>query len=229
MNLFYAPEISLYPFLSGEESFHAVKVLRVKEGEKIHITDGLGNLFLAEISDANSKQCQVQILETLPQQNSSPNKLHIAIAPTKNIDRFEYFVEKATEIGIAQITPLLCRFSERKILNVERLNKIIVSAAKQSLKTLFPVINQLTKFDDLVSKTSESQRFIAHCYEGEKLLLKNAFAHNSDAIVLIGPEGDFSTAELELAIRNGFSPVSLGDSRLRTETAGIVACVMANL
>jgi 16S rRNA (uracil1498-N3)-methyltransferase len=154
---------------------------------------------------------------------------HIAIAPTKNIERLEWFLEKATEIGIKEITPVLCEHSERKIINMERLEKIIVSAMKQSLKTYIPVLNPLTRFTDFVSKPFNGQKFIAHCTEGIRSELIHSYVKQSESLILIGPEGDFSPKEIEFAKSNGFIEISLGKSRLRTETAGIVACHTINL
>ena len=151
-------------------------------------------------------------------------KLHIAIAPTKNIERFEWFIEKATEIGIDEITPIVCRFSERKIIKPERLERIINSAAKQSVKAFFPTLNPLCTFDELLQQSHAKGKFIAHCYDGDKKLLKKAIAGCDDMLILIGPEGDFSKDEIEKATHAGYKQVTLGDSRLRTETAGIMAC-----
>jgi 16S rRNA (uracil1498-N3)-methyltransferase len=160
--------------------------------------------------------------------NTRDYHLHLVVAPTKNIERFEWLVEKATEIGVDSITPLVCRFSERKILKPERLEKIIVSAAKQSLKFHFPQLQPLTKFEDFIksfeNNATAAQKFIAHCYEGEKPLLKNLCQPHIDIVILIGPEGDFSREEVEMAEKHGFMAISLGSSRLRTETAGVVAC-----
>lgn len=224
MNLFYCPTISTATVLSEEESQHAVKVLRLTVGNEIEIVDGVGGYYKALITNPHPKHCLFEIKETLKEFGKRDYKLHIAIAPTKNIERLEWFIEKATEIGIDEITPIICRFSERKIIKEERLEKIIVSAAKQSLKAYFPKLNPLCTFDEFLKKYQGSQKFIAHCYNNDKILLKNAIEKGSDAIILIGPEGDFSKEEVEKAISTGFSPISLGESRLRTETAGLVAC-----
>ena len=154
-----------------------------------------------------------------------PYHLHIAIAPTKNMDRLEWFVEKATEIGISEITPLLCRYSERKVVKLERINKIIVSAMKQSKKSLLPQLNEMISFNDFIKKCEGHDNcFIAHCYNQNKQSLSQLYLKGNDATIVIGPEGDFSEEEVESALKNGFSPITLGESRLRTETAGIVAC-----
>ena len=223
MALFYVPNIALN-VLPEVESQHAVKVLRLQNGDKITLVDGTGGYYEARITNPHPKHCGFVIIETKPEFGKRDFKLHIAIAPTKNIERLEWFIEKATEIGIDEITPIICRFSERKIVKEERLEKISVSAAKQSLKTYFPKVNPLFTFDDLLKNHHASQKFIAHCYEQDKRLLQTEIKKSKDILILIGPEGDFSVEEVEKAIAGGFVPVSLGDSRLRTETAGVVAC-----
>jgi len=222
--LFYAPNLLQENILPEEESQHAVKVLRLRAGDNVEIVDGKGTVCNARIINPHAKHCEFEIISQ--RITDQPNyNLHIAIAPTKNIERLEWFVEKVTEIGVGTITPIICRFSERKILKSERLEKIIVSASKQSLKTHFPVLQPLCSFEELIKATSNiAQRFIAHCYEQDKLLLKDLCKPTMDTLILIGPEGDFSLEEVEKAISAGFQPVSLGNSRLRTETAGIVAC-----
>jgi 16S rRNA (uracil1498-N3)-methyltransferase len=223
MALFYVPNIALN-VLPEEESQHAVKVLRLQNGDKITLVDGVGGYYEARITNPHPKHCGFEILETKLEFGKRNYKLHIAIAPTKNIERLEWFIEKATEIGIDQITPIICRFSERKIVKEERLEKIIVSAAKQSLKAYFPKLNPLCTFDELIKNHQADQKFIAHCYEQDKRLLQTEIKKSEDVLILIGPEGDFSPEEVEKAIAGGLVPVSLGESRLRTETAGIVAC-----
>ncbi len=223
MALFYVPNIAL-SVLPEEESQHAVKVLRLQNGDKITLVDGVGGYYEARITNPHPKHCGFEIIETKPEFGKRDYKLHIAIAPTKNIERLEWFIEKATEIGIDEITPIICRFSERKIVKEERLEKIIVSAAKQSLKAYFPQLNPLCTFDELMKNHQADQKFIAHCYEQDKRLLQTEIKKSTDVLILIGPEGDFSLEEVEKAIAGGFVPVSLGDSRLRTETAGVVAC-----
>lgn len=224
MALFYVPNLSAGHVLPEEESQHAVKVLRMQVGDVILLVDGVGGFYKAVILNPHPKHCEFEIKETILEAGKRNYKVHIAIAPTKNIERLEWFIEKATEIGIDQITPIICRFSERKIIKAERLEKIIVSAAKQSLKAYFPVLNPLCTFDELISKRKASQKFIAHCYEEDKKLLQNEIKKSSDVLILIGPEGDFSKEEVQSAILHDFIPVSLGESRLRTETAGVVAC-----
>lgn len=230
MQLFYIPEvIGPQITLSPEESKHAIKVLRLSVADMVQIVDGKGGLFTAEISDATSKKCTLKILDSKTGFGKKKFHLHIAIAPTKNIDRFEWFLEKCTEIGIDEITPLLTEHSERKVLKPERLEKILVSAMKQSLKAYLPKLNDLTRFSNFVSKSQKSQKFIAHCYENTKPHLKTEILPAEDVLVLIGPEGDFSPEEVKLAKTNGYHEISLGNARLRTETAGIVACHIANI
>ena len=224
MALFYVPNLAAVHVLPEEESQHAVKVLRLQAGDGITVVDGVGGFYNASIINPHPKHCTFEITETVLEFGKRDYKLHIAIAPTKNIERLEWFIEKATEIGIDEITPVICRFSERKIVKEERLEKIIVSAAKQSLKAYFPKLNSLCTFDELLKNHQTSQKFIAHCYEEDKKLLQTEIQKSSDVLILIGPEGDFSKEEVQRAISLGFVPVSLGNSRLRTETAGVVAC-----
>ena len=228
MNLFYAPDILQTLTLPEEESQHCAKVLRMKAGERIHIIDGVGGLYEAEILEAHPKRTQVAILSEQHEYGRRPFRLHLAVAPTKNIDRFEWFVEKATEIGFDELTPLCCRYSERKIIKPERIEKILVSAAKQSLKAYVPRLNPMTTFKDFINNSSSltphSSLFIAHCYDQPKQHLLHVCPPASDVVVMVGPEGDFSEEEVELALRNSFQAITLGESRLRTETAGVVAC-----
>lgn len=229
MHVFYTPDIQIQPELPAEEAAHAVRVLRLQSGDEVMLTDGKGNFYRAEIGIATSKRCLVNILETLPQEPLWTGHLHIAMAPTKNMDRTEWFAEKATEIGFDELTFLNCRFSERKVIKTERIAKILVSALKQSLKARLPRLNEMTDFDKFIAQPFSGQKFIAHCYEGEKPLLKDIVHRGEDALVLIGPEGDFSEEEVERATAHGFVPISLGRSRLRTETAALVACHILNL
>lgn len=232
MNLFYSPNLQSNNVLPEEESAHAIKVLRLKSGDEIEIIDGQGLFCKAKITLAHPKHCEFQVVEKIINKKLRNNNLHIAIAPTKNIDRFEWFVEKATEIGIDKITPLLCRFSERKTLRLERLEKIIVAACKQSQQFYFPKIEELTNFEFFLQQTGNNkklQKFIAHCYQAEKPLLKNVCLPAKDTLILIGAEGDFSSEEVALAQKYGYIAVSLGGSRLRTETAGVIACATFEL
>lgn len=226
MQLFYSPNItencSQYTF-SKEESKHIVKVLRKKEGSTLHITNGNGFLFTGEVIVADMKNCLIEI--TSKEQKSKHNyHLHIAIAPTKMNDRMEWFLEKAVEIGIDEVTPIICDNSERKIIKPERFEKIIQSAMKQSLQTHLPKLNECISFKTFINQAFSGQTFIAHCEEQEKRELQNELSKNQQQTILIGPEGDFSTAEIKIALEKQFKPVSLGSTRLRTETAGIVAC-----
>ncbi len=210
--------------LPEDEAQHAVKVLRLQSGDAVELVDGVGGFYNAIITNPHHKRCEIEITNCQTDYEKRDFYLHIAIAPTKNIERLEWFVEKCTEIGIDEITPVLCRFSERKILKEERLEKIMVSAMKQSKKAYLPKLNPLQSFEKLVKQNFSDKKYIAHCYEGEKNLLQNLYKKGGSALILIGPEGDFSLEEVESAIQNGFQPVSLGKSRLRTETAGVVAC-----
>jgi len=228
MHLFYAPEILTLPFLPPDESLHAVKVLRLAAGSEIGILDGEGGFFRARISFLNQKKCAVEIIECLPETGKRNYYLHIAISPVKNIDRVEWFVEKAVEIGIDEITPVFCRFSERKNINTERLQKIVVSACKQSQKAKFPKINPPVNFSDFINQNTDTQKFIAHCYETEKRYLGDVLKVQEKTVIMIGPEGDFSEDEVKAAIDKGFAPVSLGESRLRSETAGVFVAAIAN-
>ena len=229
MQIFYTPDIAIKPELPEEEAGHCIRVLRLGEGDEIVLTDGQGSFYKAAISRAHPKHCEVTLLESWKQPDLWNFNLHIAIAPTKNMDRMEWFVEKATEIGFDELTFLNCRFSERKVIKTERISKILVSAIKQSLKARLPQLNEMTDFNKFITQPFPGQKFIAHCYEGEKPLLKDMVHPEEDALVLIGPEGDFSEEEVRKATENDFIPISLGKSRLRTETAALVACHILNL
>jgi len=205
------------------ESKHIVRVLRKKEGDTIYITNGFGQLFTSEVLIANDKKCLVKILKTKTFKKPWNYYLHIAIAPTKLNDRYEWFLEKATEIGIDEITPIICDHSERKVLKKDRMEKIIHAAAKQSLKYHFPKFNEPRSFKEFIQSNFTGQLFVAHCEETDKKSLKSKIKSNQDITILIGPEGDFSTKEIEQSLLHNFIPVSLGESRLRTETAGVVA------
>ena len=228
MHVFYTPDIQKSLELPEEEAQHCVRVLRLNAGDEITLTDGNGNFYRAEITAATNKRCLVKILETIPQEPLWSGHLHIAMAPTKNMDRNEWFAEKATEIGFDELTFLNCRFSERKVIKMERIEKIVISAIKQSLKARLPKLNEMTDFDKFITQEFTGQKFIAHRYEGENPLLKNILKPKEDALVLIGPEGDFSEEEVTKAIEKGFQPISLGKSRLRTETAALVATMVVN-
>lgn len=229
MQLFYAPDISRKPELPEEESRHATRVLRLSEGDMITVTDGKGFFYRAAISAISGKRTLLTIQETIPQEKLWKGHIHIGMAPTKNMDRTEWLTEKATEIGFDELSFLLCRFSERKVIKTERVHKIAVSAMKQSLKARLPDIHEMIGFGKFIKQKFPEQKFIAHCYEGDKPLLKDVIQPGKDAVILIGPEGDFSEEEVRLAIENGFRPVSLGKSRLRTETAALVATHILNI
>ena len=231
MYLFYAPNIAVEPILPEEESNHCVQVLRRTAGDAVQVTDGVGNLYHCIITNPHRKHCELRIESVETPAPLHEGYVHICLAPTKNIDRTEWAIEKCVEMGADEITPLLCEHSERKTINYERLQKILVSAAKQSLKTRFPKLNPLTKMTDL---HIEGDKFIAHCIEGykatdDKRALKDKVLRTHPTTILIGPEGDFSPSEVEWALTNGYVPISLGAARLRTETAAIVACHTAIL
>ncbi|WP_046755497.1 16S rRNA (uracil(1498)-N(3))-methyltransferase [Kordia jejudonensis] len=226
MQLFFTPELTPetknYTF-SKEESKHIVRVLRKKEADILTITNGKGAIFSAKITIADQKNCMVTI-QSVEFQKPKSYKLHLAVAPTKMNDRYEWFLEKATEIGIDTITPIICDRSERKVIKVERFEKIIQSATKQSLSAYIPTLKPAISFANFIATHQNEQMFIAHCEEDNKQSLKQALQPQKDVTILIGPEGDFSQKEIELALQNNYIPVTLGDTRLRTETAAIVAC-----
>lgn len=225
MHIFYTPDLSGNSYTLDEtESKHCVRVLRLEQGDEIILVDGRGGMFTAEIVEANPKRCAVKVIKSEVNSGQRNFSVHIAIAPTKNIERIEWFLEKATEIGIDRITPLLCRFSERKEIKNDRMDKVMISAMKQSLKARLPQLDSLTKFNDFIAQPFNGQKFIAHCDDQHRDLLKKMIAPQQKYLILIGPEGDFSAEEIEKALQAGFQPVSLGESRLRTETAGVVAC-----
>ena len=226
MQLFYNPTINKDQtsfVFDKEESKHIVKVLRKKENDILHVTNGLGFLFVTEITIASDNKCTVKIV-SYEQQEAPKYHLHVAVAPTKMNERYEWFLEKATEIGIQEITPIICEHSERKIIKTDRFQKILESAMKQSLHYYLPKLNEPIAFKDFVKTPKSGQLFIAHCEETSKKSLKSELKTTEDVIILIGPEGDFSVKEIQLAIDNNFIPVSLGSKRLRTETAALVAC-----
>ncbi|QXP58615.1 16S rRNA (uracil(1498)-N(3))-methyltransferase [Olleya sp. HaHaR_3_96] len=226
MQLFYNPDIDanteqfIFP---KDESRHIVKVLRKQTGDLLYITNGKGYLFKAELVIADQKKCVITILDTTLQEPLN-YKLHLAVAPTKMNDRYEWFLEKATEIGITSITPIICDHSERKVVKLERFEKIIQSAMKQSLNCYYPIINQPISFKEYCNQEFLGDLYIAHCEKTDKKTLKSQISSTNEITILIGPEGDFSVKEIEIAIKNKFIPVTLGNTRLRTETAAIVAC-----
>ena len=205
------------------ESRHIVRVLRKKENDTLYITNGKGFLFDAKITIASDKKCIAEIISFKQKQKPWNYYLHVAIAPTKNNDRLEWFLEKATEIGIDEITPIICQNSERRVVKIERFEKIIQSAMKQSLKFTLPKLNPPIKFNEFINQDFEGKVYIAHCENTHKKLLRNILAPTKKTTILIGPEGDFSLNEIQKALHNNYLPISLGESRLRTETAGLVA------
>ena len=225
---FYQPDIELGE-LTKEDTQHAVRVLRMKEGDKLWLMDGRGVFYRAEISAASNHKCAYHILETLPQERTWLGHLHIAMAPTKLNDRTEWMAEKATEVGVDEFSFLDCQFSERRNLKTERIDKIVVSAMKQSHKAWKPVVNDMLSFTQFVKEERKGQKYICHCYEGERPNLFDVLKKEEDATVMIGPEGDFSIEEVRLAESLGWKSVSLGKSRLRTETAALMAVTMMQL
>ncbi|APG59521.1 16S rRNA (uracil(1498)-N(3))-methyltransferase [Christiangramia salexigens] len=227
MQLFYNPEISKddkQVIFQKDESRHIVKVLRKNEGDLVNITNGKGLLFKAEIIRADIKQCLAKVIE-VENQPPPPYYLHMIVAPTKMNDRFEWFLEKAMEIGVHEITPVICEHSERKVVKLNRFERVLQSAMKQSLHYRMPQLNEPVNFSEFSEKGFEGLKFIAHCEDGmEKYYLQHKLEPKKQVNILIGPEGDFSSKEISTALKNDWIPVSLGDSRLRTETAAIVAC-----
>jgi len=228
MALFYTPEILQNQYMSEEESIHCVRVLRMQAGEEIGLIDGKGNFYKAVITEAHPKHCRVDILETYTD-TAGPFYAHIAICPTKNPERVEWFIEKATEVGIGGFAFIRSHFSERKTVKTERIDRIIVSALKQSVKALKPALQELTDFDKYIRQPFDGQKYICHCNPGPKQLLNTVCKGDGPVLVLIGPEGDFSAEEVALAEAFGFISVSLGNTRLRTETAAFVAAHIVQL
>lgn len=231
MHIFYTPHLrgehTSYS-LSEEESKHCIKVLRLTKGAEVVLVDGCGGWFNAEVVEPHPNKTVLKILSLTPSFGRRNHRLHLAVAPTKNIERFEWFLEKATEIGIDEITPILCEHSERKVVKIERLNKRITAAMKQSLKAYHPRLNPILSMDSFIKQSHQGQRFIAHCMEGDKYLLSEVLTPHSSYTLLIGPEGDFSPVEVDRALRSGFIPIGLGKSRLRTETAALASCFEVN-
>ena len=234
VRFFYVPDAAQANELPEEEAQHAVRVLRMEMGDEMMLMDGQGTFYRAEVAETTKKRCLYNIKEVLPQQRQWPGHLHLAMAPTKNMDRTEWLAEKATEIGMDELTFLRCKFSERTVIKTERIDKILIAATKQSHKAWKPVLNDMVDFRRFVESVSDvKHKFICHCYDepdlGVKRLLKDCLVKGEDALVLVGPEGDFSVDEVRLAEAAGFQSVSLGESRLRTETAALVAVHMMNL
>ncbi len=228
MQLFYAPNITPPHYtLEEEESKHCIRVLRMVVGDTLHITDGRGNLFCCRIIEANAKRCAVEVIETTSNYDCLPYSLTMAVAPTKSIERFEWFLEKATEIGVSEIVSLLSDHSERKSIKFEREQKVITSAMKQSLKAFHPTLRDMTPFMSLIAEPFDGHKFIAHCAEpisaSGKPHLADVVERGGATLILIGAEGDFSPREIEAAVAQGFVEISLGTQRLRTETAAVAS------
>ncbi|MAW21782.1 MAG: 16S rRNA (uracil(1498)-N(3))-methyltransferase [Flavobacteriales bacterium] len=228
MQLFYTNSTENYFTLNPEESKHVTKVLRKKKGDRLNFTDGKGNLLMAEILISDIRKTTVEVIKKEKKIKQHKYYLHVAIAPTKNMDRFEWFLEKACELGIDEITPIICSHSERKIIKADRCNRILLSAMKQSLKFHKPKLNNTISIENLLRNDFQGNKYIAHCKEAEKIELKNQKTENR-TLILIGPEGDFSDNEIAIAIEKKFKAISLGTSRLRTETAGIAAVHTINI
>ncbi len=240
IRFFYAPGLPECEELPADEAAHCLRVLRLQSGDEIRLTDGRGNFYRAEITTVSGKRCLFSVKECMPHAREWNGVLRLAVAPTKNMDRMEWLAEKATEIGFDELTFLDCRYSERKVVKTERIEKILISAMKQSHKAFKPRLGEMEDFRRFVTRPFTGQKFIAHCYDeadivgagkdaaekcmdGGKPFLLSEMDARADALVLVGPEGDFSVDEVRLALANGFRSISLGRSRLRTETAALVA------
>ncbi|WP_432712345.1 16S rRNA (uracil(1498)-N(3))-methyltransferase [Pedobacter sp.] len=230
MHVFYTPDLETEDYtLNEEESRHCNKVLRLVAGNHVFLVDGKGGFYEAEITSSGKKHVTLHVIKAQQEYHKRNHHIHIAVAPTKNIDRLEWFLEKATEIGIDEITPLICERSERKIIKEDRLFKVITSAVKQSLQAYHPVLNPATSLTDFLKLPHEGTNLIAHCEDGQpRKSIKEMIVPQQRYLILIGPEGDFSPNEIALALAKGFLPVTLGENRLRTETAALAACFELN-
>lgn len=229
MHVFYTPDISNeFYSLNEEESKHCSKVLRLTTGDVVHLIDGIGGLYEAKIIGLDKKHVNLQVISAKHEFGKRNHQLHVAIAPTKNIDRLEWFLEKATEIGIDEITPIICDRSERKIVKEERLEKVVTAAVKQSLTAYHPKVNAAVDFSDFIKSAVANQKYIAHCLPDGKPYLSQVLEKHQSYLILIGPEGDFSPSEIDMALQNGYKAVTLGSTRLRTETAALAACFEVN-
>lgn len=232
---FFVPNAAAETELPLEEAMHALRVLRIKSGDEILLMDGEGSFYRAEVTLAATKRCLYEIRETMPQERAWNGHIQLAIAPTKMVDRMEWMAEKATEVGFDELAFLNCKFSERKVMRTVRLDKIIVSAVKQSHKAWKPIVDQMVSFKDFIDAPRKGRKFICHCYEEVERkdyfteLGKSFSDDDADVTVLVGPEGDFSIDEVRYAVEHGYESVALGTSRLRTETAGLMAVALANL
>lgn len=237
MQLFYAPNITLPTYaLNEDESKHCVRVLRLSTGDALHLTDGRGNLYRAEVEDPNPKRCVVRIVETTAEYGKLPYRLIMAVAPTKNIDRFEWFLEKATETGVERFIPIECEHSERRVIKHDRQLRVITGAVKQSLKAYHPQLDEMTPLRQVLCEpiimadgtAFDGVKLIAHCRESERQFIGDVLPAGKDVLILIGPEGDFAQEEIDIAKANGFIPITLGNSRLRTETAALTATTITS-
>lgn len=230
MNIFYTPDISGFSYiLNEEESKHCVRVLRLSVGAVIYLVDGVGGFYTAEITSDNPKKVILKILNVVTEYAKRNHYLHIAVAPTKNIDRLEWFLEKATELGIDELTPIITDRSERRVVKEDRLNKVITSAVKQSIKAYHPKMNDAISFDSFLKQPFDGDKLIAHCIDNEeKKYISDLVIPFQKYLILIGPEGDFTPNEVEQALNKGFKPLTLGNNRLRTETAALAACFEIN-
>lgn len=230
---FFAPQATLTNELPADETAHALRVLRLSAGDELFLMDGQGTFYRAVVTLASHKQCLYDILETLPQQKTWKGRVHLAVAPTKMMERIEWLAEKATEVGIDELSFLNCQFSERRNLRADRIEKIVVSAVKQSRKPYVPLVHPLRSFADFISEPRVGRKFIAHCYDqfprADLFELLRESLPIDDVTILIGPEGDFSVDEVQKALACGYESVSLGSSRLRTETAALSSVMMFNL
>lgn len=225
MHIFYSTAISGKSALLGEEeSLHLSKVLRLKSGDIVQVIDGVGGHFEGVVGQVHHKHTSIEELKSFPVQNNKPYKLHIAMAPTKMMDRFEWFLEKAVEIGIDEITPIITKRTERDQVKLTRMEKIVLSAMKQSITPRMPKINESIGFSSFIKQSLPASRFIAHCVYSNKQYLTQLASTTTDLLVLIGPEGDFTSEEISASINAGFQEISLGESRLRAETAAVIAC-----
>jgi 16S rRNA (uracil1498-N3)-methyltransferase len=230
MHIFYTPDITQNTYtLNEEESKHCVRVLRLAVGSIVNLVDGRGGFYTAEITSDNQKKVSLSILKVETEFHKRNHYLHIAVAPTKNIDRMEWFLEKATELGIDEITPIITDRSERRVVKEDRLNKVITSAVKQSIKAYHPKLNDAVSFDTFLKEAFEGEKLIAHCIDnGEKQYISSLVTPHQKYLILIGPEGDFTPDEVNLALNKGFKALTLGDNRLRTETAALSVCFEIN-
>lgn len=225
MHIFYCENINQETiFLDETESKHAAQVLRLRNNDAVAVIDGKGKFCNATIINSNSKKCELKIENCKADFQKRSYHLHIAIAPTKQMERFEWFIEKAVELGVDEITPLICHDSVRTHLRMDRLQKVILSAVKQSVQAYIPQINEAVALDKFIAKTTGSLKLMAHCAGSNKKSIQEIVSENQNTMILIGPEGDFTSNEISLALQHNFTPVSLGKSRLRTETAGVYAC-----